>query len=299
MTNGQDDSTVAGDAAGDEGGDAGVGPGRVILVTGGSRGIGLACARRFQAGGDRVAVTWRTKPPEVLKGPAGTHPLLSVACDVTSPTDLERALAEIEQALGAVQVLVCAAGITDDTLLLRMSEQRWDNVIETNLTAVYRTVKRVLGPMVRARRGRIVLISSVVAFMGSAGQTNYGASKAALVGFARSLAREVASRSITVNVVARVRGHGYDRRARRRSRRGTDVHGAARAAGGPRRDRLSRRVPGLRRRQLCDRSRAGRGWWSRYGPLTHRNQPNRQEKAAIAWTTKRRSTSSRPVRSRY
>ena len=202
MTNGQDDSTVAGDAAGDEGGDAGVGPGRVILVTGGSRGIGLACARRFQAGGDRVAVTWRTKPPEVLKGPAGTHPLLSVACDVTSPTDLERALAEIEQALGAVQVLVCAAGITDDTLLLRMSEQRWDNVIETNLTAVYRTVKRVLGPMVRARRGRIVLISSVVAFMGSAGQTNYGASKAALVGFARSLAREVASRSITVNVVA-------------------------------------------------------------------------------------------------
>jgi 3-oxoacyl-[acyl-carrier protein] reductase len=97
---------------------------------------------------------------------------------------------------------VCAAGITDDTLLLRMSEERWDNVIQTNLTGVYRTAKRALGPMVRARQGRIVLISSVVAFMGSAGQVNYGASKAALVGFARSLAREVASRSITVNVVA-------------------------------------------------------------------------------------------------
>jgi len=178
------------------------GSARVVLVTGGSRGIGLACARRFQAGGDRVAVTWRTKPPELLDGPAGTHHLLPVSCDVTSAADVDRAFAEIEQTLGPVQILVCAAGITDDTLLLRMSEERWDNVIETNLTSVYRTAKRALGPMVRARRGRILLISSVVAFMGSAGQANYGASKAALVGFARSLAREVASRSITVNVVA-------------------------------------------------------------------------------------------------
>ncbi|MGP8179298.1 MAG: SDR family NAD(P)-dependent oxidoreductase, partial [Acidimicrobiales bacterium] len=175
---------------------------RVVLVTGGSRGIGLACARRFQAGGDRVAVTWKTKPPEVLEGPPGTHRLLPVGCDVTSPGAVERAFAEVEEVLGPVQVLVCAAGITDDTLLLRMSEERWDNVIQTNLTSVYRTAKRALGPMVRARQGRIVLISSVVAFMGSAGQVNYGASKAALVGFARSLAREVASRSITVNVVA-------------------------------------------------------------------------------------------------
>jgi 3-oxoacyl-[acyl-carrier protein] reductase len=188
-------------AIGDDAAGGAVG-GRVVLVTGGSRGIGLACARRFQAGGDRVAVIWRTKPPEVLEGPAGTQRLLPVGCDVTSPGDVERAFAEIEQALGPVQVLVCAAGITDDTLLLRMSEERWDNVIQTNLTSVYRTAKRALGPMVRARQGRIVLISSVVAFMGSAGQVNYGASKAALVGFARSLAREVASRAITVNVVA-------------------------------------------------------------------------------------------------
>jgi len=99
----------------------GSGPGRVVLVTGGSRGIGLACARRFQAGGDRVVVTWRTKPPEGLDGPAATHRLWPVACDVTSPADVERAFEEIEQALGPVQVLVCAAGITDDTLLLRMS----------------------------------------------------------------------------------------------------------------------------------------------------------------------------------
>jgi 3-oxoacyl-[acyl-carrier protein] reductase len=178
------------------------GAGRVVLVTGGSRGIGLCCARRLQAAGDRVAVTWRTKAPADLDGPAGTHPLLAVNCDVTSPVEVEAAFDEVEKTLGPVQVLVCAAGITDDTLLLRMSEERWDNVIETNLTAVYRTAKRALGPMVRARRGRIVLISSVVAFIGSAGQVNYSASKAALVGFARSLAREVASRSITVNVVA-------------------------------------------------------------------------------------------------
>jgi 3-oxoacyl-[acyl-carrier protein] reductase len=176
--------------------------GRVVLVTGGSRGIGLACARRFQADGDRVAVTWRTAHPEELSGPVGSRPLLPVNCDVTSPGEVDRAFEEVEQAFGPVQVLVCAAGITDDTLLLRMSEERWDTVIGTNLTAVYRTAKRALGPMVRARRGRIVLISSVVAFIGSAGQTNYGASKAALVGFARSLAREVASRTITVNVVA-------------------------------------------------------------------------------------------------
>lgn len=175
--------------------------GRVVLVTGGSRGIGLACARRLQAAGDRVAVTWRTKAPEELDGPIGSSPLLALSCDVTSPDEVAAALENVERTLGPVEVLVCAAGITEDTLLLRMSEERWDAVINTNLTAVYRVTKRVLGPMVRARKGRIVLISSVVAFMGSAGQTNYGASKAALVGFARSLAREVASRSITVNVI--------------------------------------------------------------------------------------------------
>ena len=176
--------------------------GRVVLVTGGSRGIGLACARRLQAGGDQVAVTWRTKQPEELEGPPGSHRLLAVSCDVTSAGQVDKAFEQIEQAFGPVEVLVCAAGITEDTLLLRMSEERWAKVIETNLTAVYRTTKRALGPMVRARRGRIILISSVVAFIGSAGQVNYGASKAALVGFARSLAREVASRTITVNVIA-------------------------------------------------------------------------------------------------
>ncbi len=175
---------------------------RVVLVTGGSRGIGLACARRFQDAGDHVAVTWRTAPPDELEGRTGTHPLLALNCDVTSPIDVEAAFAEVEKTLGPVRVLVCAAGMTDDTLLLRMSQERWDAVIDTNLTAVYRCAKRALGPMVRARKGRIVLISSVVAFMGSPGQVNYGASKAALVGFARSLAREVATRNITVNVVA-------------------------------------------------------------------------------------------------
>jgi 3-oxoacyl-[acyl-carrier protein] reductase len=124
-----------------------------------------------------------------------------VSCDVTSPEEVAAAFDEVERSLGPVEVLVCAAGITEDALLLRMSQERWDAVIDTNLTAVYRVAKRALGPMVKARHGRIVFISSVVALMGSAGQTNYGASKAALVGFARSLAREVASRNITVNVV--------------------------------------------------------------------------------------------------
>lgn len=177
-------------------------PGRVVLVTGGSRGIGLATARRLQLGGDRVAVTWRTEAPSPLDGPKGTAPLLAVRCDVTSPDEVEAAFAQVTAALGPVEVLVCAAGITDDSLLLRMSEERWSNVIDTNLTSVFRTTKRAVAQMVRARKGRVVLVSSVVGLMGSPGQTNYGASKAALVGFARSLAREVASRNITVNVVA-------------------------------------------------------------------------------------------------
>jgi 3-oxoacyl-[acyl-carrier protein] reductase len=184
------------------------GSGRVALVTGGSRGIGLACARRLQASGDRVAVTYRKDPPAVAPGdPAAgrganeLHPLLAVHCDVTSPEDIEAAFAEVRSGLGAVEVLVCAAGITDDTLLMRMSEERWASVIDTNLTAVYRVCKQAVGPMVRARSGRIVLISSVVAYLGQAGQANYAAAKAGLIGFGRSLARELASRSITVNVV--------------------------------------------------------------------------------------------------
>jgi 3-oxoacyl-[acyl-carrier protein] reductase len=185
---------------GDGGGDAS--GGRVVMVTGGSRGIGLGCARRFQALGDRVAVTYRTAPPE-LAG-AGPHciDLLAVPCDVRDPAQVESAFAAVEQALGPVEVLVANAGVTKDTLLLRMGEDSWNEVIDTDLTGVYRVVRRGLGPMVRAHRGRIVLVSSVVAFLGSAGQVNYAAAKAGLVGLARSLAREVGSRGITVNVVA-------------------------------------------------------------------------------------------------
>ncbi len=176
--------------------------GRVVLVTGGSRGIGLGCARRFQAGGDRVAVTYRSAPPDELAGKEpGAVDLLPVRCDVTRPDQVEAAFAEVEAAFGPVEVLVANAGITRDTLLLRMGEDAWAEVIDTDLTGVYRVVRRALGPMVRAHRGRIVLVSSVVAFFGSPGQVNYGAAKAGLVGMARSLAREVGSRGITVNVV--------------------------------------------------------------------------------------------------
>lgn len=167
---------------------------RVVLVTGGSRGIGLACARRFAELGDRVAVTYRSgKPPEGLFG---------VQCDVTSAEQVDAAFGAIEAALGPVEVLVSNAGITKDTLLLRMSEHDFTSVVDTNLTAAYRLCKRAAQGMLRARRGRIVLMSSVVGLLGSAGQANYAASKAGLVGLARSLARELGSRSITVNVVA-------------------------------------------------------------------------------------------------
>ena len=176
--------------------------GRVALVTGGSRGIGLAVARRLQRDGYRVAVTWKNAPPEPLDGPEGTERLLPVRCDVTDPAEVERAFGEVEAALGNVEVLVCSAGITEDTLLLRMSEEKWQHVLEVNLTSVFRTCKRATAKMVRARYGRIVLLSSVVAYLGSAGQTNYAASKAGLVGFGRSLARELAQRAVTVNVVA-------------------------------------------------------------------------------------------------
>jgi 3-oxoacyl-[acyl-carrier protein] reductase len=178
---------------------------RVVLVTGGSRGIGLACARRFQELGDHVAVTYRSEPPALLPEPsadASLEALMPVRCDVTSTADVESAFSEVEKAFGPVGVLVCSAGITDDALLLRMGEDRWQAVLDTNLTGAYRVCKRATGPMVRARSGRIVLVSSVVGLLGQAGQTNYAASKAGLIGLARSLARELASRSITVNVVA-------------------------------------------------------------------------------------------------
>jgi 3-oxoacyl-[acyl-carrier protein] reductase len=167
--------------------------GRVVLITGGTRGIGLACARAFAAQGDRVAVTHRAEP---VTG------FYSVPCDVTRPDEVEAAFASVEAELGPVEILVANAGITRDGLLLRMGEDAFASVVDTDLTGVYRVVKRAAGPMVRARRGRIVLISSVVALLGSAGQANYAAAKAGLIGFGRSLARELGSRSITVNVVA-------------------------------------------------------------------------------------------------
>jgi 3-oxoacyl-[acyl-carrier protein] reductase len=169
------------------------GEGRVVLVTGGSRGIGLACARAFAAQGDRVAITYRTKPVDDL---------FSVQCDVGDAGEVDAAFTAVEERWGPVEVLVANAGITKDTLLLRMSEDDFTDVLDTNLVGAYRVAKRAVGPMVRARSGRIVLMASVAALSGSPGQVNYAASKAGLVGLARSLAREVASRHITVNVVA-------------------------------------------------------------------------------------------------
>ncbi len=168
--------------------------GRSVLVTGGSRGIGLAVARSFAAAGDRVAVTYRSSgSPEGFFG---------VQADVTKAADVEAAFAAVEVEQGAVEVLVANAGITRDTLLLRMTDDDWDVVVDTNLTGAYRVAKRAARGMLRAHGGRMVFISSVVGLSGGAGQANYAASKAGLVGFARSLAREFGSRGITANVVA-------------------------------------------------------------------------------------------------
>jgi 3-oxoacyl-[acyl-carrier protein] reductase len=167
---------------------------RSVLVTGGNRGIGLAIAQAFAALGDAVAVTHRGSDV-----PAG---LLGIRCDVTDPAAIEAAYDEAEAAHGPVEVLVANAGITRDGLLLRMSDDDWQAVIDTNLTGTFRLVRRASKGMLRLRRGRIVLISSVVGLTGSAGQVNYAASKAGLVGLARSVARELGSRAITANVVA-------------------------------------------------------------------------------------------------
>ena len=169
--------------------------GRVVLVTGGSRGIGLATARRFADLGDRVAVTYRSSDaPEGLFG---------VACDVTDGAQVDAAFAAVEAEFGGpVEVLVSNAGLNKDGLLLRMSEDDFTRVIDANLTGAYRVTKRAAQGMLRARKGRMILMSSVVGLLGSAGQANYAASKAGLVGLARSLARELGSRGITINVVA-------------------------------------------------------------------------------------------------
>jgi 3-oxoacyl-[acyl-carrier protein] reductase len=171
-----------------------VGVSRSVLVTGGNRGIGRAIAEAFIANGDQVAVTTRNGG-----APDGA---LDVRCDITDPAAVEAAFVQIEAAHGPVEVLVANAGITADTLILRMSEEDWSSVIDTNLTASFRLAKRATKGMLRLRRGRIIFISSVVGLLGSAGQVNYAASKAGLVGMARSLARELGSRSITANVVA-------------------------------------------------------------------------------------------------
>lgn len=167
---------------------------RVVLVTGGNRGIGRAIAERFVAQGYKVAVTARSG-----EGPEGT---LTVRADVTDASAVDAAFTEVENTLGPVEIVVANAGVTKDTLLLRMTEDDFDSVVATNLGGTFRVVKRASKGMLRARWGRVILISSVVGLYGSAGQVNYAASKSALVGFARSLTRELGGRGITANVVA-------------------------------------------------------------------------------------------------
>ncbi len=167
---------------------------RSVLVTGGNRGIGRAIAVALAARGDQVAVTHRSGDP-----PKG---VLAVRCDVTDTDQVDRAFTEVEQAQGPVEVLVANAGITRDGLLMRMGDEGWDSVLNTNLSGSFRVVRRAARGMLRRRWGRVVLVSSVVGMLGSPGQVNYAASKAGLVGLARSVARELGSRGITVNVVA-------------------------------------------------------------------------------------------------
>jgi 3-oxoacyl-[acyl-carrier protein] reductase len=167
---------------------------RTVLITGGNRGIGLAIAQRFIAGGWAVAVTSRSG-----KGPEGS---LTVHADVTDGDSLDAAVAQVEKKLGPITAVVANAGITKDTLFMRMSDEEFDSVLETNLGGVFKIVKRCIIPMIKAKYGRVILISSVVGLYGSAGQVNYASSKSALVGFARSLTRELGGRGITTNVVA-------------------------------------------------------------------------------------------------
>ena len=167
---------------------------RTVLVTGGNRGIGRAIAQAFVKQGDRVAVTHR--------GSGAPEGMFGVRCDITDSAAVDSAFAAVEAELGPVEVLVANAGITDDTLLLRMTDEQFERVLDTNLTGAFRCAKRASGKMLRARWGRIIFISSVVGLYGGAGQVNYAASKAGLVGMARSITRELGTRNITANVVA-------------------------------------------------------------------------------------------------
>ena len=167
---------------------------RTVLVTGGNRGIGRSIAEEFVAAGHRVAVTVRTG-----SGPEGT---LSVVADVTDGASLDKAFAEVEEKLGPVEILVANAGITRDTLLMRMSDEEFEEVINTNLNGVFRVVRRATKGMIKGRFGRVILIGSVVGLLGNSGQVNYSAAKSALVGMARSITRELGGRNITANVVA-------------------------------------------------------------------------------------------------
>ena len=168
---------------------------RSVLITGGNRGIGYSLAEFFLSLGDRVAVTSRSGEG----GPAGS---LTVKADVTDPASLDAAFHEIEAAHGPVEILIANAGMTDDQLILRMSDESFERVVDTNLNGTFRTVKRAIKAMVRKKKGRIILISSVVGLYGSPGQVNYAASKSGLIGMARALTRELGSRGITANVIA-------------------------------------------------------------------------------------------------
>ncbi|HRA04723.1 MAG TPA: beta-ketoacyl-ACP reductase [Arachnia sp.] len=167
---------------------------RVVLVTGGSKGIGRAIAEAFRDAGYRVAATYRSGGV-----PEG---VLGVPCDITDQGQVDQAFAQVEADLGPVEILIANAGVTKDTLLMRMTDDDWQSVIDTNLTGTFRVVRRASRPMMRGRFGRIILISSVVGLLGSPGQINYSSSKAALVGMARSLTREIGSRNVTTNVIA-------------------------------------------------------------------------------------------------
>ena len=171
---------------------------RVVLVTGGNRGIGLATARRLSRAGHRVAVTYRSHPPEGARADR----LTCVCCDVTDPDSVSAAVGEVAERLGPPEIVVCNAGVTRDKLILRMTDEDFETVLDANLTGAFRVARQTARHMVRGRWGRIVFISSVSGLGGQAGQANYAAAKAGLIGLARSMAKELASRNVTVNVIA-------------------------------------------------------------------------------------------------